>query len=114
MVEVSKDLVAASSRIMILSILSAGESYGYRILQAIKLLTEDQWKWSDGMIYPILHRLDNDILITSHWGMIENNRKRKYYTITEKGIKFLEKALHEWQFVDSTIQKAKGLHHVIR
>jgi DNA-binding PadR family transcriptional regulator len=109
--EITKDLVAASSRIMILSILSAGESYGYQILQSIKFLSENEWEWSDGMIYPILHRLENEKLITSRWEKIGENRKRKYYTITLKGIQFLEKAVKEWAFVHGTLQKAVALHH---
>jgi len=105
MSEVSKDLVAASSRMMILSILSGGESYGYQILQTVKYLTEGGWNWSDGLIYPVLHKLENEKLIASRWAQIENGRNRKYYKITDKGMKSLEKSMQEWKFVDSTLHK---------
>jgi DNA-binding PadR family transcriptional regulator len=105
MSEVSKDLVAASSRMMILSILSGGESYGYQILQTVKYLTEGGWNWSDGLIYPVLHKLENEKLISARWEQIENGRNRKYYKITDKGMKSLEKSMQEWKFVDATFRK---------
>jgi len=105
MSEVSKDLVAASSRMMILSILSGGESYGYQILQTVKYLTEGGWNWSDGLIYPVLHKLENEKMISARWEQIENGRNRKYYKITDKGMTSLEKSMQEWNFVDATFRK---------
>jgi PadR family transcriptional regulator PadR len=106
---ISKELVAASSTMMILSILSAEESYGYSILQTVKITTEGGWKWTDGMIYPVLHRLEKEKLIKSRWVESETGRKRKYYTITDKGIKSLQKEKEEWQFVDATLHKLWGV-----
>jgi PadR family transcriptional regulator, regulatory protein PadR len=103
---ISKDLVAATSRMLILSILCAGENYGYQILQIVKLLSEGQWCWSDGLIYPVLHKLESEKLISSYWEKVSSGRKRKYYRITEKGIKALEKSMDEWKFVDITLKKA--------
>lgn len=108
MSEVSKDLVAASSRMVILSILTAGENYGYQILQTVKHLTEGGWIWSDGMLYPVLHKLEKEKLITSRWEGQENGRKRKYYRITDKGMKSLEKSVSEWKFVETTLHKLWG------
>jgi PadR family transcriptional regulator, regulatory protein PadR len=108
MSEVSKDLVAASSRMMILSILSGGESYGYQILHTVKYLTEGGWIWSDGLIYPVLHKLENEKMISARWEQIENGRNRKYYKITDKGMKSLEKSMQEWNFVDATFRKVWG------
>lgn len=109
MKSISKELVAASSTMMILSILSAEESYGYSILQTVKITTEGGWKWTDGMIYPVLHRLEKEKLIKSRWVESETGRKRKYYTITDKGIKSLQKEKEEWQFVDATLHKLWGV-----
>jgi DNA-binding PadR family transcriptional regulator len=105
MSNVSKDLVAASSKIFILSILMNGESYGYKILQAVKLLTDGQWVWSDGLIYPLLHKLEEKKYISSRWEQIENKRNRRYYSITEKGMEFLEISTTEWKFVNASLQK---------
>jgi PadR family transcriptional regulator, regulatory protein PadR len=103
---ISKELVAASSKMVVLSILRKGESYGYDILQQVKLLSDGQWSWSDGLIYPVLHKLENDKYISSRWEQLSGKRKRKYYTITEKGLRFLDKSMKEWKFVDKTLQKA--------
>jgi len=108
MSEVSKDLVAASSRMMILSILAGGENYGYQILQTVKQLSDGEWIWSDGMLYPVLHKLEKEKLITSRWEGQENGRKRKYYQLTDKGMKSLQKTVKEWKFVDATLHKAWG------
>ena len=61
----TKDLVAASSKPLLLSILAGGESYGYEIIQKVRELSGGQIEWSDGMLYPVLHRLERDGLIES-------------------------------------------------
>ena len=76
---VSKDLVAASATPLILSILSDGESYGYAIIKRVHELSGGQLQWSDGMLYPVLHRLVKQKLIQCRWWESETGRKRKYY-----------------------------------
>ena len=61
----TKDLVAASSKPLLLSILAGGESYGYEIIQKVRELSGGRIEWSDGMLYPVLHRLERDGLIES-------------------------------------------------
>jgi DNA-binding PadR family transcriptional regulator len=107
---VSKDLTAASSKMIILSILSRKETYGYEILQSIKLFSNDGWKWYDGMIYPVLHKMEQIKLIKSRWEESEEtNRKRRYYSITDKGRKVLETEILGWKLVDNTLNKILGL-----
>ena len=55
---VSKDLVAASATPLILSILAEGDSYGYAIIKRVRELSGGQMEWTDGMLYPVLHRLE--------------------------------------------------------
>ncbi len=109
MSEITKELVAASSRSLILSILLEKQSYGYEILQTVTSLTEGQWNWTDGMIYPLLRRLENEKLITSHWKKVGVKRKRRYYRITQKGIEALETSMREWELVSKTLKKAMAL-----
>ena len=59
----SKELVAASATPMILSVLGRGESYGYAIIQEIRDLSDRQIEWTDGMLYPVLHRLERQGLV---------------------------------------------------
>ena len=102
---ISKDLVAASSKPLILSILAEGESYGYEIIQRIKKLSNGEIQWKDGMLYPVLHRLENQQLIESEWRTIQNGKKRKYYKLKIDGQKALANEKSQWLMVHSTLLK---------
>ena len=105
---ISKDLVAASARPLILSILSSGESYGYEIIQKVRELSGGEMVWKDGMLYPLLHRLEEQDLITSEWRQGDAGKKRKYYILKENGRKELESAKIQWIKVNSTFEKLWG------
>ena len=92
LVMLSKELVAASAEPLILSLLSRGESYGYSIIQEVKARSKDRIQWTDGMPYPVLHRMESEGWITSRWVQAENGRKRKYYSIKKDGKQALELA----------------------
>lgn len=100
----SKDLVAASSRPLILSILARGESYGYEIIQQVKQLSNGHIEWSDGMLYPVLRRLENENLVESEWRTAETGRRRRYYRLSNQGNKALEKEKEQWFIVHNTLQ----------
>jgi len=99
----TKDLVAASARPLVLSILNRGESYGYAIIQEVKQLSGGQLEWSDGMLYPVLHRLEKEGLIKAKWGKSETGRKRKYYTLSPSGGKALKQEKEQWLGVHNTL-----------
>ncbi len=105
---ISRELKAASSKPMILSILSHGESYGYQIIQNIEKLSGGEWEWSEAMLYPVLHRMNSDGLIQSRWEVMDNGRKRKYYNLTEKGEKALAKEKKEWMSVHEVLKTLWG------
>ncbi len=96
---ISKTLMAASTRPIILAILSRGEDYGYSIIQKVKGITGGRLEWTDGMLYPVLQRMEMDDLITSKWRLTKGNRPRRYYAITERGRRELESELVSWQSV---------------
>ncbi len=109
----SKGLMAASSKPLILSILMSGESYGYDILQQIKSLSDGELGWSDGMLYPLLQKMTKENLITSEWRELENGRNRKYYSITRKGMEALKEEKEHWEFINSMLQASwKELKHI--
>ena len=101
---ISRELVAASSIPLILSILSLRESYGYAIIRAVRSRSKEELEWTDGMLYPVLHRLEEQGLIESRWQTGENGRKRKYYRITEKGGEELGRVRQQWSKINSTLQ----------
>jgi len=82
---ISKPLMAASSRPIILTILNRNEDYGYNIIQKVKEASGGSLAWTDGMLYPVLQRMEFDGLITSQWKSAPDRRDRRYYQITEKG-----------------------------
>lgn len=100
---VSKDLVAASATPLILSILSEGENYGYAIIKRVRELSGGRLQWTDGMLYPVLHRLEEQKLIQSKWRESQTGRKRKYYKIRQQGIKALKEHQSQWKVVYSTL-----------
>src|SRR6185436_12122679 len=71
---IEKELVAASTEPLILSLLAKGESYGYELIQEVKELSGDRIRWTDGMLYPVLHRMEDNRWIKSRWVEMENGR----------------------------------------
>jgi PadR family transcriptional regulator len=97
----SKALVSASLRPFVLSILSEGENYGYEIIQRVSHATGGALKMTTGSLYPLLHNLENKGLLKSVWRDVGSGPRRKYYRITAKGRKELQRDKQEW--VDITV-----------
>ncbi len=102
--QIDKDLVAASATPLVLAILAEGESYGYAILKRVRELSHGELEWTDGMLYPLLHRLHRLGLVTTEWQRAAAGRRRKYYAITDEGHAAL--ADHKRQWV--TVTRALG------
>jgi DNA-binding PadR family transcriptional regulator len=102
--DLSKDLVAASATPLVLGILTEGDSYGYAIIKRVTELSGGQLHWTDGMLYPVLHRLERQGLIASKWVASDAGRQRKYYRITQDGRAQLAEERRRWQVVDDTLR----------
>lgn len=92
----SKTLIAATAKPMILSLLLRRESYGYKILQDVMELSGGTLDWSEALLYPVLHKLEKDGLIRSQWKTSGENRMRKYYSLTESGRRELAEEKERW------------------
>src|SRR5262245_32058269 len=103
--DLGKDLVAASATPLVLAILAEGESYGYAILKRVAELSNGHLNWTDGMLYPVLHRLERHCLVASRWKTAESGRRRKYYRLTKEGRIELEAERKRWQMVDETLHR---------
>ena len=101
----SKDLVAASSKPLLLSILAQQENYGYAIIQRVRELSHNQINWTEGMLYPVLHRLEEEGLVQSAWKAAESGRSRKYYRITANGRRALNHEQSKWLAVHNTLSR---------
>lgn len=102
--DIGKDLVAASASPLVLAILSEGESYGYAILKRVGELSGGELQWTDGMLYPLLHRLERNGFVKAVWGLSETGRRRKYYRLTDSGTEQLARQRRQWQVVDSALR----------
>jgi PadR family transcriptional regulator PadR len=109
--KLAKDLVAASTVPLVLSILEEGESYGYAIIQRVRELSDGEMEWTDGMLYPVLHWLEARGHVKSRWGESESGRKRKYYSLKPAGTKFLVEQKTQWLTVHGTLRRAWRIQH---
>jgi PadR family transcriptional regulator PadR len=103
-VDIGKDLVAASATPLVLAILSEGESYGYAIIKRAGELSRGELQWTDGMLYPLLHRLERKGYVKAVWGRSETGRRRKYYRLTDAGVELLASQRRQWQVVDAALR----------
>jgi DNA-binding PadR family transcriptional regulator len=102
--EISKDLMAASSTPIVLAILAEADSYGYAIIKRVRELSAGRMEWTDGMLYPVLHRLERLGHVEARWEVAESGRRRKYYRITAGGRAQLAQERDQWQAVDATLR----------
>ena len=102
--EINKDLIAASSTPIVLAILAEEDSYGYAILQRVRELSGGRMEWTDGMLYPVLHRLERLGHVEAWWAVAQSGRRRKYYRITVQGRAQLVEERRQWQAVDATLR----------
>jgi PadR family transcriptional regulator, regulatory protein PadR len=101
----SKELVAASTVPLVLSVLTEGETYGYALIQRVRELSSGKIEWTEGMLYPVLHWMEKEGLIESEWQEADNGRKRKYYRLCKEGRKALQKEREQWLTVHETLAK---------
>lgn len=102
---IDKDLVAASATPLVLGILAEGESYGYAILKRVDELSSGRMAWTDGMLYPLLHRLERLGHVSSSWHLSEAGRRRKHYAITPAGRAALAERQSQWSVVADALDR---------
>ena len=96
---IDKDLVAAAATPLVLAILAEGESYGYAILKRVRALSGGEIEWTDGMLYPLLHRLARLGHVTTEWRTSPEGRRRKYYRVTDDGRAALAEQRRQWETI---------------
>lgn len=103
---IGKDLVAASAAPLVMAILTEGESYGYAILKRVDELSGGKLVWTDGMLYPLLHRLHRLGYLEAKWNAPRGGRRRRYYRITPTGRKALAEQRAQWIVVNDALKDA--------
>lgn len=105
---IGKDLVAASATPLVLGILAEEESYGYAILKRVEESSGGEIAWTEGMLYPLLHRLERQGQIESTWRDSEAGRRRKHYRITAAGRTALADQLRQWSVITGAFAQIWG------
>jgi PadR family transcriptional regulator, regulatory protein PadR len=109
--KLDKELVAASSAPLVLSILAEGDSYGYAIIQRIRELSAGKIEWTDGMLYPVLHWLEDHGQIRGRWEKAGPARRRRYYSLAQKGRTALQKHREQWDTVTAALRQLWRTQH---
>jgi DNA-binding PadR family transcriptional regulator len=90
---------------MVLGILAEEDSYGYAILRRINELSGGELDWTEGLLYPLLHRLERLGCVESCWQSVAGERRRKYYRITDKGLAELAEQRRQWDTVVDALKE---------
>lgn len=105
--KINKELLKGSTSMLVLNLLEKENLYGYEMIKRLKEKSENVFELKEGTLYPILHNLESNDLISSYWDE-STAKKRKYYSITEKGKKQLKDKKEEWQVFSTGINKVIG------
>lgn len=106
--KISKELVKGSTAIMILKVISEGDSYGYQIIQVLRKQSGDFFKMNEGTLYPILHSMEKEGYVESYRALSDIGRERKYYKITAKGQLHLAAQIEEWRIFAHSVNCVLG------
>jgi len=101
----SKELVAASTVPLVLSVLTEGESYGYELIRRVRELSGGRIEWTEGMLYPVLHWMERERMIESEWREAAGERRRKYYRLRKEGRMALKEEQQQWMTVHGALMK---------
>lgn len=105
--KVNKELLKGSTTMLILEMLKNENMYGYQMIKKLSEKSNNVFELKEGTLYPILHGLEENDLIRSYWDET-SAKKRKYYTITEKGKRNLKEKKQEWQIFSNGINSVIG------
>lgn len=106
--KINKELMKGSTSILILSLLSSADMYGYQIAQELKIASDHVFDLKEGTLYPMLHALENEKAVESFWMNADNGKRRKYYKITEEGKKLLKHKTEEWKIYTNAVNSLIG------
>ena len=106
--QLSRELIAASTTPLVLSILQQGDGYGYALIKKVTELSGSRISWSDGMLYPVLRRLEAQKWISSYWKVAETGRRRRYYRLESAGGEELERLRRQWEMVGGVLDQLWG------
>ena len=105
LMKIDKTLMSGSTTLLILSLLSGGEMYGYEIITELAERSDKTFELKEGTLYPLLHGLERDRYVESFEKASPQGRMRKYYRITKKGRGLLEEKEKEWNLFSQKVNQ---------
>ncbi len=106
--KIDKSLLSGSTPMLVLSLLSDGDKYGYEMIETLAQRSDDTFQLKEGTLYPLLHNLEKEKLVSAYTKTAPSGRERKYYTLTKLGREQLEYKQAEWQLFSKTVNAVLG------
>ena len=107
----NKELVGASTGLLVLGVLAKSASYGYEIVKHLNKEGEGVFLWQEGTLYPVLHKLEKAKLVRTQWQQADTGRRRKYYYITAEGREALAERTKEWNAFSQMVLRLGEMHN---
>ena len=108
MAKTRTELLQGTLDLLILKSLLAGPMHGWGISIAIRERSRDVLQINQGSLYPALHRLERRKWVRTRWGTSENNRRAKYYELTDRGRRQLEAEQMSWRTFTAAVDRVLG------
>ncbi len=100
-----KELIGATTGLLVLKVLAREASYGYHIIRSINEEADGLFTWKEGTIYPLLHKLEKEGQVRTQWQQADTGRRRKYYYITAQGRSSVDTGVKHWEAFHSLINR---------
>lgn len=100
-----KDVPSGTLDLLILRIVARGPMHGWGLMKRLSELTDDVFQATPGAVFPALQRIEESGWVTGEWGVSENNRKARFYTITKAGRRQLEKEREHWNAITAAVSR---------
>lgn len=107
--KIEKSLLSGNTPMLILSLLRGGDMYGYEMIEELAKRSDDTFLLKEGTLYPLLHAMEKEKLLSSYTKATPSGRERKYYHITKSGLERLEYKQEEWKVFSQKINAVLGL-----
>jgi DNA-binding PadR family transcriptional regulator len=104
----SRELLKGAADTLVLSTFAGGEMYGYQVVKELERRSAGFFRFKEGTLYPILHRLERQGLLAGRWQTMPNGSERRYYTLTARGKRALSDKLDEWETFSQAVGRVTG------
>jgi transcriptional regulator len=100
-----KDVPSGTLDLLILRLVARGPMHGWGLMKRLSELTDDVFQATPGAVFPALQRIEESGWVTGEWGVSDNNRKARFYTITKAGRRQLEKEREHWNAITAAVSR---------